>query len=392
MMTRFAPLVAMGVTAACFPRGVYRVMARDAARSGEPVIGARFGLTCDDSSFRPYTITGADGAAMLYGAHYPGSPLSCRLQLRHRGYVPASVELTSICAEPRNGRCVKAEWNVDLTPAAGAWREVSAPHPMPACPDGKEPAEIAGGYVQMGHLYWQACRDSTLLYVLPFPKEAVPAPGAELPFAADEVDPWPHGFIGTESIWVTLLARKGDLETLVALRVDDFGAASIAWQSEPKPKGTLSSALIDLDGDGAPELRVRGAFAGEVSLKIGPDGRFGPWPHPLAGDFEGAETEVCRWFKEETGTTCDSILDLRSSVRVLPSGQKLLIVSGDRSNWAGLRQYGAVFLVEQGHARLLKSSPKAISFERDKPGCLLFDLSGITDRTYCLRDGALVPE
>jgi hypothetical protein len=44
------------------------------------------------------------------------------------------------------------------------------------------------------------------------------------------------------------------------------GALSIAYRSEPRPKGSLSFRLQDLDGDGEPGLRVRASTAGKRRL------------------------------------------------------------------------------------------------------------------------------
>jgi hypothetical protein len=132
---------------------------------------------------------------------------------------------------------------------------------MPGCPDAGKEADLRMLF-GVGRLYWQPCCESTRFFVSSAPwdeagKTAPRMSGAALTFAADEVttEAWPT--IGTDSTWAPVRLRKGDLETLAVLRVEDSGAISIAWQSDPKPKGTLAFRLDDLDGDGDSELRVR---------------------------------------------------------------------------------------------------------------------------------------
>lgn len=181
---------------------------------------------------------------------------------------------------------------------------------------------------------------------------------------------------------------------MAVLRIDDQGALSIAWQSEPKPKRAIDYRLVDLDNDGDPELHARARGEAGVSFKANSSGRFEPWDHPLAGNFEGAVAEVCQWFQEQTKAAgCDPLLDLSSSTCFGPGGTVLLVQApGD---WRKSTDFSAAFLVDQGHARLLRAMHGGLGFSKGRPVCFVrhqlstwFD----SEEKLCLRDGALAPE
>jgi hypothetical protein len=101
--------------------------------------------------------------------------------------------------------------------------------------------------------------------------------------------------------------------------------------------------LVDLDNDGDPELHAR-------------------------APGEAAVPEVCQWYQGQTKAAgCDPLLELSSSARSAPGGTLLLVQApGD---WRKNTDLSAAFLIDQGHARLLKATHGNLDFSRGRPAC-----------------------
>jgi hypothetical protein len=273
------------ITAACDPVYRYRVVARNAAQAGEPVAHARLGVSCDGAPFAAQSITEADGTASIGGLG-GGLPSSCRLEVRHRTFLPQSVEVAKVCKAGSNGQCRSAEWTASLTPAADFEQPVPGEAPIARCQHVGEKVWL-GDFAGIGTLSWQPCTASGLL-VVESDVHAGPDPvlGAVPVDIVDDVEARDR-FLSLDSTWVAAVLHQGRIpngagtETLLVLRLEDTGSISIAYQGEPKPKGSLEFHFEDSQGE--PELRVRSRDGVSVSLKANASGELEPSANPIAG-------------------------------------------------------------------------------------------------------------
>lgn len=390
---RIALVVMVMAAVACDPIFRYRVIARNASGLGAPVPGGRLSVSCSDDLNPPVAITDRDGRAEYLGLGF-GLPAWCRLELRHRAFLDSSVDVASICKVrvigPK-GQCRSAEWKADLQPLPGAAVVPSSAAAPAATWEGQGPAERLGFLFGVGELWWQRCGTSALLSV---PKGGSRSKTGALFTAAAEHVEVRSLFIALDASYVTVLLESAEQETLLLVRIEDAGALSLAWHRGPEPRGSLSYALKDLDGDGEPELRVRARGEEPVSFKRGVGGAYERWDRPAAGGLEGASAEVCRWFEEKTGNErCDSVLDLDSQARTLAAGSKIVLVRSLNEWWRTNAPSAAFLLASNGTVRLLISSPGGVWFDDRAHECFWHHkaFAFFDDREkLCVRDGTIV--
>jgi hypothetical protein len=79
-------------------------------------------------------------------------------------------------------------------------------------------------------------------------KTAPPMSGVALTFASDEVTTEKSAIIGTDATWAAVLLRKGDLETMAVLRIEDSSCAT-----RPSPSSTTWKRRASATDGIAPE-------------------------------------------------------------------------------------------------------------------------------------------